>query len=706
MPQPRAVVTTLLLPLVAAALLLAPAARADDAPWHALTTPIDPRQQTALEWGDRSYWLQPWRGYLETRPSSVLRDAPGMTLNVPAAQLPATSKLLADHGFARGRIEIGWDQMDYADPTRLRDRRGVVDRIRALHANGLRPLILLNANSTAPGPLQAGQLSLTQTALPGARTVQLDVASARKVVVGRTGFNAGSVAARLLITKLDGTTATLSQPLPTLVGTGSHRSTTLRYLPFAPPRAGGGRNPQFERTLDGWLAYVRAVADAAREATGGDRFDLEIWNELSFGSEFLDPKHYFDPVPRSLTGTGSVTDEILRRTVADLRRPALDLAHVGIGDGFANQSPFPAGSTSPPGLTALSKHPYRGVARFPGDRPTTDLQQRALDADGAPAGSRAADRRWADAFVPRFVGFFPEWYLSGLQTETLVRDLSPITTTISGVRHGRSAAPPGGAPVGVWISETGMETAGVGLDDVARRPVQARAALRSIVAYANKGADTVVLYGAGEHQPWGLVDPAFFRSIGASRPQGDRAAGGATLELVSRLMKRIPRYRAAPRQLELREVADQHDRIQFAGNGTARYPDLHDRDVVAFLPFQSGRDRFSVPVYVMSRDVAQVQQPDRPVDDVRRYEAPEGIFRLRIGGVRGGAASVSLYDPVTDAGVGARIVSRSAGEIVVELALTDTPRLLEIRAPTPTVAAPHRPQVFDWMRRELRRRPR
>ena len=46
-------------------------------PWIPATTPtVDPRQQTALAFGDRSHWLQPWKAYMETPPVTRLLDAP------------------------------------------------------------------------------------------------------------------------------------------------------------------------------------------------------------------------------------------------------------------------------------------------------------------------------------------------------------------------------------------------------------------------------------------------------------------------------------------------------------------------------------------------------------------------------------------------------------------------------------------------------
>src|SRR4051794_3591116 len=87
-----------------------------------LRKPIDPLQQRALHFGDRSHWLQPWRAYLETPPATRLRDAIGINLTnrVDVEDVPATMRLLGRSGFRRVRIEVGWGEMDYDHPTHLR----------------------------------------------------------------------------------------------------------------------------------------------------------------------------------------------------------------------------------------------------------------------------------------------------------------------------------------------------------------------------------------------------------------------------------------------------------------------------------------------------------------------------------------------------------------------------------------------------------
>ncbi|MGE4428211.1 MAG: hypothetical protein AB7G37_17295 [Solirubrobacteraceae bacterium] len=667
---------------------LAPSASA--AEWTTLENPIDPRQQTALEFGHRSHWLQPWRGYLDTQPSSRLRDAIGINFNVSGDRAPATAKLLGDHGFTRGRIEVGWDQMSYADPTALADRQALVERLQAMKDGGLRPLILLNANEGNPGPSLRGHVRITAAVAPGSRTAYVHGDDVGKIVVGRTGFDFAGVAGLFIVTARDGNTVTLSRAVPAWVPAGQLGITTLRYAPFAPPKTNAGApNPSFEDTLGGWLAYSHEVTSVAREVLGPDGFDVEIWNELNAGSAFLYPNVYYDPVPPELQGTGSTTEAILARTVKALRDAPGAGEGMGIGDGFANQSPYSSPATSPAGLTALDKHPYqpKTIYRFPGDLPSDNPSVSSLDAQGNPNGGRHLNGIWWETFTPTYNAMLPEYYLTATQTEHLIRDMSPITTKVGEVSHGRNVTTPSGDRLQTWITETGMDPTGTDLTGAARRAMQAKAALRSLVAYANKGAHLVTLYTAAEHQPWDLIPPSFFDDPDAENPDA-----GPALEAVRRLVERIPRRETASRKLELRSVADQHGGIQFEGDGTEARPTLYDRDVVAFLPFQTGDREFQIPTYVMTRDVSHAYKPELATDDPARYDKPDAPFRLKIGGVDGAGATASAYDPLRDEDVSVSIVDRGRDEITVELPLDDAPRLLKVVADEPPPAPDPEPE--------------
>ena len=190
--------------------------------------------------------------------------------------------------------------------------------------------------------------------------------------------------------------------------------------------------------------------------------------------------------------------------------------------------------------------------------------------------------------------------------DNLIRDLSPITTTLNGVEHGRSTHPPGAAPPGVWVTEMNIDPAGApaGMQPANRLHFQAKAALRTLVSFVNKGVSNVDLFAAKDGN-FALVADSFFGSLASGYP-GD-TAGGEVMDSVRRLMAgfagAVPL--SQPRQLSLVEIDDYAGNKQFAGDGTADHPPLYNRDVLAFLPFQVSDKRFVIPVYVMTTNLAQ-----------------------------------------------------------------------------------------------------
>jgi hypothetical protein len=655
--------------------------------------PIDPEQQTAVPFGTRSHWHQPWRAYLDTVPATALRDAIGINFNVEPAEAEATARMLAQNGFRRARIEVGWSAMGYDDPGLLRGKGRLRALVGALDRHGIRPLVLLNAHHGEPCPVRRFTAELAVPAAAGSRSVRLTAASARQVVPGRSGLDGpGYKAAGVLLTGVspDGT-ATLSRPLPQALRAGGHAATTLRFEPFGPPRLADGRpNPRFEETLVGWLRYAEAVVRDTRDVLGHQRFDVEIWNELTFGSDFLDQGTYYQPAREQ--GSGSVTDAILRRTVAMLRKGSSPAPGIGIGNGFANQTPFAAGSTSPPGLTAIDKHPYYGMKRFPRDSVFNFLEP--LDALGRKSyrqtTSQTGELLRRDRFVPRYEAFFPEYILTAIQTETLIRDLSPITTSVSGVPHGRRTHPRGSAPPTVWITEANLDPTGADPSNprnpsgstvrLTRRDVQhlqAKAALRYYTSFVNKGASAVHLFAVKGGATLSLVSPSFFerlRRSGGRYPGAD--VGGPTPRAVRRLVQAIagamPLRRTRP--LSLIAVSDRHDHFQFRGNGTRAHPILYDRDVTTFFPFQVRPGRWIVATYVMTRNLAKLYRPQ--ASGPSRYDMPAAPFRLTIGGLEEGPLEARATDPLTGRPVPVRVVERTRAKVVVELPLTDSPRLI------------------------------
>ncbi len=211
------------------------------------------------------------------------------------------------------------------------------------------------------------------------------------------------------------------------------------------------------------------------------------------------------------------------------------------------------------------------------------------------------------------------------QTEHMVRDISPITTDVYGTPHGRRT---GHGPT-VWITEANLDPTGADpsnpdnpggpplgqltAGDVSR--LHAKAALRYYTAFANKGVSAIHLYAVKADENLALVDPSFFSSLKASGSAypGD-AAGGVTPRAVGRLAATLDGTveDPDPHQLQLLEVADDHDHKQFEGDGTPAHPPLYDRDVVAFLPFQVAPGHFVASVYVMTRNMAKLHPPTCP----------------------------------------------------------------------------------------------
>jgi hypothetical protein len=651
-----------------------------------LAKPIDPAQQTRVAFGQRSHWLQPWRGYLDTPPATQLQNAIGINFNVSPGEAPATAELLGRSGFRRARVEFGWDEMDFSDPSRLTDPNHLKWYLQPLKANHIRPLILLNAHQGKPGPRRTFDAVTTAGASAGSRWVQLDPATAAAVVPNKTGFDSQDPwrAADVIITEvLPGGLAKLSRPLPHDLPAGHHQATTLRYAPFGPPRLKNGQpNPMFEETMAGWLAYVGAVTREAKRIMGGQGFDVEVWNELSFGSDFLFQQRYYEPAREE--GESSQIDEILKRTVSWVRDPRNGVSGIGVGNGFANQTPWESGANSPRGLTAIDRHPYYGMRHFPQDQAFDDVMP--LDANGGwdfdESGTRVAGggiRR--DHFVPRYDSFFPEYILSAIQTENFIRDVSPITTDLRGTAHGRRTHPAGGKPPEVWITEANLDTGVIPegrLTPGDAGHLLAKSALRYYTAYANKGFKAVDLYAA-QGWEWALVSDAFFTAIKRGRGAYPGAGlGGDTPTAVRRMTATLKgaKHLKRTRPLSLLRISDRHNHKQFSGDGTKAHPPLYDRDVLAFLPFQVSRHKFVASTYVMTRNMAKLYKPRAPRTDKSRFDLPAERFQLRIGGFSSSRVRVKATDPLTGRSVPARARSLGGGRIAVSVPLTDSPRML------------------------------
>ncbi|HEX4467389.1 MAG TPA: hypothetical protein VH025_09395 [Solirubrobacteraceae bacterium] len=670
---------------------------------EATIDPSDRRFLTYVPFGTTSFWVQPWRSYMDTWPASRLLNSLGVNFGGgPDAE--AIAQLLQDSGFRLARKGISWDALSFLNPATFRNEAKVRSALALLHAHGLRPLIVLDANSQAPTPLRLVKLETLASAATGALTVQLSAASAAKVVPWKTGFNNLTFTGTpdVLITAVDAAgVATLSRPLPQPLPAGVHGGATLRFAPFTTPlRSDGTPNPMFRETMDGWLSYVAAVCRLAGAATGAGGFDLEVWNELTFGSHFLNVEQYEGPVATQeqhlvrKQNNKLIRNAILRETVAFVRNPANGIsANVGITDGFTSQSPFASGAHAPLGLTALSKHPYVGAKDYPVEDPHGHVVP--IDALGHRDTLRGET---APLYVPHYQSLMPEFTITGNFAEDLLRDVAPFTTYVYGYPHGRFVHPPGGEPPQKWITEFNMGTGrGVPMEADGVTPAtsatlssadkahfQAKALLRDLIAMVGKGfSRDYFFHASGRGGALNIISPAFVAASEANPGvyPGDEL-GGETVNGFRSLLSAFqgPGPEGSTRQLQLRSIAQEGDHAQFAGDGTANHPSLYDRDVLGVFPFQSSPTRFEIPYYVMTRDLLTVYRPEAPAGDPRRFDLPDETFRITLGNLPEGATapSVSATDPLTGASVPARMLQREGSTATFEVAATDYPRVLTV----------------------------
>lgn len=730
--------------LICLALCLA-AARADDltdrlariGTWDGRTAqaelagPYEDTLQQAVPFGRRSYYLTPWRAYLDTWPARRYLDCPGVNFNVPnEAAIEPMARILGESGMTHARVEIGWGSMDWDKPDTLPEHvaRRLARTLRALRANGVRPLILLNANSGWPVPIHGFRAKLLADAAVGAREIALD--QTRDVVVGHTGLRGQAYQIAFpLITAVDVASGrcTLSAPLANAVKAGDLELFTLKYTPF------GG--PELDQTVAGWMAYVRGLAHFCRDtlATGDARdagFDLEVWNELTFGSQFLEDRNYYQPARAGARAweysrwgrTNRGYTNLLCMTADWVAEPASGLPGVKVITGFSNQWPWDNGTDMWPTQTGFSRHYYTGLARW--DRADAEVgtvcaatmsaseaKSGPLNALGQPDG-KSDGKDWhtvepGSFFVPTFRRGYPEYWLSAGQTEFMARDLQPYPGPWA--THHRYSQPGTGRPPEVWQTEfncdrapffDGLFATGIERDDPRARAlaqwVGAKAMLRAFPFYSHKGLRTMTAFAVHESDySLAMLPEAFWRELEAAKwqltPQV-RAAVGPQMVLLKRVsdVMRRGKVDGEARPLTVTRVVEHQPRLVFAGDGSPAHPDRYQRDDLAVLPWQLDTDRFVLGVYVVTRDMMHVWDAKRDPLDPARYTMPDQTFDVTLGNLRGRGLRAALYDPWTDRTTPLTPLAGTATSVTLRLPVTDSPRFVYLTEaqPGPLVESP------------------
>ncbi|HEX5176914.1 MAG TPA: hypothetical protein VFV83_07795, partial [Chthoniobacteraceae bacterium] len=446
---------------------------ADEYPVAPYTDPA----QLDCPWPKQSHYLQPWRGYIETKSGWDFLNGIGINLNIPNENEELAVRLLAETGFRTCRIEVGFGKSKW-DESGLIDEETFRRRIALCAQHGLRPTFLINAHHGLPCPAKSFKRALVRDAPKGSRTIQLDDVS--EIEIGRTGLDHVTEywAAEILVTEVnqESREVTLSKPLPKDLAAGEVAMSTLKYAPLHPVGTG-----EFDATAAGWIAHTLRVCRIA-SAMGLRDFDIEIWNELTFGTHFLSINDYYDKAAPKITAPesdflkpGGRCWELAKRTVDAVKS---EFPQVRCIWGFSNttfhHTPI---AQLPPGMDGQSYHPYgTGTRTFTGELPR-------------------ADQPSLERFVPRYEVRMPEGIMQTfIQTESLIRHLNPLDRL--------TRKPRGVSRFRHYITEHGVLAAECGVTDEAGAwRLKTLCAARSFCLWLNKGVDALHYFSAFEKEP-------------------------------------------------------------------------------------------------------------------------------------------------------------------------------------------------------------
>jgi hypothetical protein len=665
-----------------------------------------------------SHWVYPSRAYLTTVPASQFINGIGINFGYNGPNnADVVAQMLAKYGFKHIRIEIDWGELDYNTGSSI-SSASILNRLTASQKSGLRPLIVLNANQANPCPhTQTVSHTVNVDALKGATTVQIkpgeDISD---IKVGYSGISSptlpGYIMNGVLVTAKDSTTntITLSQPLPIALPAATPMyMNTFKYRPFDSPKDPYYNATEQTATLKGWSHYVKQIATIVSQymgTTSGSAdmgFDLEIWNELTFGSQFLILPLYYNDLTTSYSLT-DVENILVNKTASTFAANPSLFAGVVLEDGFANEDPYRAASLEPVRVGALGKHPYPVVATYPASQTDASAMLNALFFLGTPPPGDwdlpISNKSPYFSFVPSYSEYMPEYYGTMLQIESIVRDLAPFNNNIGSVAHGENSRTNSNGnvvPCTVFITEIGIAPDQLNptvTDQATALLMKAKGESRALAFYLNKGASQVDLFAdfGGEAEPknvypdtdWGVLSDNFYNYV--LNPNSNPAYGTVfypaddthyltpAVTLIYYMVQKMkdqldPSINSSnTRALTVNSISDTHNNYQFQGDGTPAHPPGYDREVFQFLPYQVNAHRFVIPFYVMTRNIAQPLTPE--------------AFTIDVSGINGVGATFTVFDPLNNTTVPLTVNSSAANEVNLSLTAADYPYLLIVQETT------------------------
>lgn len=639
-----------------------------------------------LPYPEVSFYHQVWRGWMETVPATKFLGGIGVNYNpgnITASQSDANLKYLASIGVHVIRISPGWDSINHLDETQFNPMAQA--RLTDLFANckkyGITPTITLDANDQAPEPGQPRFFgNLVGNPQIGDSKVTVSGLNASDIVVhkpnssmGSSGITGGGlVEAQHLITKVSpvangNLTLSLSKPL-TAALTGKISVQYLKYMPLYPVGT-----PEFNTTMAGWLTYTKTATDLVK-AAGITKFNVEIWNELSFGSKFLNINSYYPyasrPYPNSEGDSTLVAGgnkwELANQTTQYIKKNFGN--NVNVIWGFTNSCPTCGRSDSrPPNTAGESYHIYgTGLNNF--TSPT--------------AASSPPNSLLEGPYIPNVDRALPEGNLIlGYHI------VNPLKGKLQPANRNK-LLPPGTSNLLHYMTEDGFSPGGGGhaLPTKAQNELlKAKAFIRAYSFWLNKGLDQYDLYSAFSPIKHADNDGGYnllasnSQKTGSPVTQQSQTLGNFTSQFSGAVNPTSPRNLG----VNVSDITPNDNTSKyevFPADPKTHEPALNYREMFQFLPFQVSNNKFVISTYLMSWNI---------------YSTPPLMqFQVDINNVDGINAQVTYFDPILNKTVPITVVSASKNNIVLNLESVDYPRTISIterastKTPTVNLSAP------------------
>jgi hypothetical protein len=622
---------------------------------------------TGLPFAKHGHWIMPWRGYMETKRADRFLDGLGAHIspNLLGPTFDKVCRHLVESGIKRVRFEMGWDSVAFNEGPI--SNPGWAGALATMKNYGIRPLVLANSNHGAPCPFIDFSRAASSGVSAGSR--QITVSDVSGITPHLTGIRRGDRRPDVFVTSINGNTLSLSGPLSQGYSAGqSIPFTKLKYRPFGPEA-----QAHTQQTIAGWRAYLRRLGEFLTGALGTAGlsdvgFDLEIWNELTFGSDFVDINNYYDPDLYSWNGD-NIWYPLGQASAAEVKANPSLFSGAELTFGFSNTVPWPSSVDLDDRYTGISKHPYTPTKNFPADE------------QGNPLTDRLDENLQLTTSVPGYRSRHADYYTTAEQAERSIWDMSPITLSLQGKPHGRFARGAGRPECPVWITEHNIDVAEYDITDVNYAyDLKARNILRSYCAFLLKGCKVMIIYhawpaDARDGLNWEIISPSFMDYIRANgtyppAPDNYRSKVMMSIKRMKDLLSTgMDTGAFALRQLRVESVTDVHNAMQFAAVGGR--PPLYDREVLFISPVQRAAKSWCIPFYVQTKDTLMAYTPKNYTFTISGFSTVSAA----------NPATVSCLDPMTGAWVSVNTSYPAANTMRFVAPAADYPRLLSIVEP-------------------------